>query len=78
LVGGIEENPGVWGHGGGVVINEACVRCGCGRTTDTWAQDPSTGRQGLESVAYEEGAYDVSAWAPTQENRDEQQAEEVS
>lgn len=57
IVGGIEENPGVWGHGGGVTITEVCMRCGCGRHTDTWAQDPSTAEQGLESVRYEEGEF---------------------
>lgn len=57
IVGGIRENPGVWGHGGGVTIQEVCVRCGCGKLTDTWAQDPETGRQGLRSVAYEPGKY---------------------
>lgn len=60
LLGGLEENPGVWGHGGGVIINEVCVRCGCGKTTDTWAQRPDTGEQGLHSVSYEEDAYDVT------------------
>jgi hypothetical protein len=57
LVGGLKENPGVHGHGGGVVIAEVCVRCGCKRTTDTWAQDRSTGEQGLTSVSYERKAY---------------------
>lgn len=57
LVGGIAENPGVWGHGGGVKIHEACMNCGCGRVRDTWAQDQTTGEQGLESVSYEEGRY---------------------
>ena len=57
LVGGIKENPGVQGHGGGVVIAEVCMRCGCARTTDTWAQDPETGEQGLRSVSYEAGKY---------------------
>lgn len=57
IVGGIESNPGVRGHGGGVVVDECCVRCGCRRTTDTWAQDRDTGEQGLTSVEYEEGAY---------------------
>jgi hypothetical protein len=59
LVGGIEENPGVFGHGGGVIINEVCLHCGCARITDTWAQDRTTGEQGLRSVEYEEGKYDV-------------------
>ena len=57
LVGGLKENPGVHGHGGGVVIAEVCVRCGCKRTTDTWAQNRSTGEQGLTSVGYERKAF---------------------
>lgn len=60
LVGGCESNPGVWGHGGGVIINEACMRCGCKRTTNTWDYDRETGEQGLESVTYEEHAFEVS------------------
>lgn len=59
IVGGIEENPGVWGHGGGVVIHEVCLHCGCGSVTDTWAQDSSDGEQGLESVCYEPGKYEL-------------------
>lgn len=57
LVGGLEENPGVHGHGGGVIITEVCRHCGCKRVTDTWAQNRDTGEQGLESVEYEEDAY---------------------
>lgn len=57
LVGGIKENPGCWGHGGGVIYHEVCAHCGCKRTTDTWAQNPDTGEQGLREVSYEEGAY---------------------
>jgi hypothetical protein len=58
IVGGIRENPGVWGNGGGVVIHEVCVHCGTERVTDTWAQDRSTGRQGLTSIRYEAGKYE--------------------
>lgn len=57
IVGGLKENPGVWGHGGGVIICECCMRCGCQRKTDTWAHDRATGEQGLESVAYAPGHY---------------------
>ncbi len=57
LLGGIKENPGVWCHGGGVIITEVCIRCGCKKVTDTWAQRPDTGEQGLTSVSYEEGAF---------------------
>ena len=62
VVGGCRENPGVHGHGGGVIIKEACVHCGCYRITDTWAQDPSTGEQGLTSTAYEDADDDSRAW----------------
>lgn len=57
VVGGIKENPGVWGHGGGVTIQEVCMRCGCGNLTDTWAQNPSNGEQGLTSVTYTPDEY---------------------
>lgn len=59
LVGGIESNPGVWGHGGGVIIHEVCLNCGCSRHTDTWAQRPDTGEQGLRSVSYEPEAFSI-------------------
>ena len=52
LVGGLKENPGVHGHGGGVTVQYVCRHCGCGKLIDTWVQDPSTGVQGLESVEY--------------------------
>ena len=52
IVGGITENPGVWGHGGGVTIHEICEHCGTHRHTDTWAQRRDTGEQGLTSVTY--------------------------
>lgn len=57
IVGGCESNPGVWGNGGGVIITEVCMSCGCERKTNTWATRPDTGRQGLESVRYEAGKY---------------------
>lgn len=57
IVGGSRDNPGVWGHGGGVVIVEACRDCGCGRRLDTWAQDSATGQQGLQAEEYEPGRW---------------------
>lgn len=58
IVGGIESNPGVWSsNGGGVIIVECCMQCGCKRTTDTFAQRPDTGERGFHSVSYEEGAF---------------------
>jgi hypothetical protein len=57
LVGGIKENPGVIGHGGGVLITSVCPHCGAERVEDTWAQRVDTGEQGLASVAYEAGKH---------------------
>lgn len=57
IVGGIKENPGVWGNAGGVIINEVCMNCGRGKRTNTWAQRRDNGEQGLTSVEYEEKFY---------------------
>lgn len=57
IVKGIAENPGVWGKGGGAIIHEVCLRCGCARITDTWAQRRDTGEQGLTSVSYDRELY---------------------
>jgi hypothetical protein len=62
VVGGIKENPGVWGHGGGAVCKEVCAHCGAYRITDTWAQDPETGEQGLTSVEYQTADGASLAW----------------
>lgn len=69
IVGGLKENPGVFGSGGGVKIHEVCVHCGCERVTDTWAQNPSNGEQGLRSVAYDAHKYadEVAALASEEE-----------
>jgi hypothetical protein len=60
IVGGIESNPGVWGNGGGVIVHEVCMYCHMLKRTDTWAQDPSTGRQGLTSIKYDAERYSDS------------------
>lgn len=62
VVGGYGENPGVSGHGGGIVIREVCAHCGRYRITDTWATRPDTGRQGLQSVRYEDADETSRAW----------------
>lgn len=54
VLGGLKENPGVWGHGGGAIIREVCAHCGRYRVIDSWAQRPDTGEQGLTSVTYED------------------------
>lgn len=60
VVGGIKENPGVQGHGGGVIITEVCRHCGTYRTTDTWA----TGHDGrpTTTVTYREADDASLAW----------------
>lgn len=62
VVGGGEDNPGVSAHGGGVVILEVCRLCGWYRIEDSWAQDPETGIQGLESTAYRPPDEESLAW----------------
>jgi len=52
LVGGLAENPGVFGHGGGVRIHDVCLHCRTERIRDTWAE--WNGQEGLESVEYVE------------------------
>lgn len=59
LVGGIEENPGVWGGPGcGITSVEVCVFCGVSRTTATASQGHDTEHDHC-SVRYG-GNHDVS------------------
>ena len=62
VVGGLAENPGVYGHGGGVIITEVCAHCGRYRVRDTWAQNRTNGVQGLESVEYRNADDASSEW----------------
>lgn len=47
------RETGVRGNGGGVIVRERCAHCGMVQITNTWAQCPSNGVQGLRSVSYE-------------------------
>lgn len=67
VVGGLAENPGVFGNGGGVLIKEVCAHCGRYRYTDTWYQRPDTGEQGLDAVYYGDPDEDSLAWVDAQE-----------
>jgi hypothetical protein len=60
VVGGLEENPGVHGHGGGVIIRKVCAHCGVDRITDTWANHGA--QQGFESTRYEDADEASTAW----------------
>lgn len=62
VVGGVVENPGVWGHGGGVICKRVCRHCGTYIITDTWPSHPRVGRQDLESVRYEAADDESLAW----------------
>lgn len=66
VLGGIRENPGVWGHGAGAIIREICSHCGVYRVTDTWAQDLETGEQGLTSIRYEDADDRSIEWVEQQ------------
>ena len=52
VVGGLEENPGVHGHGGGMIVTSVCARCGIYRILDTWATDRLDGTEGLVAIKY--------------------------
>lgn len=62
FLGGIPENPGVWGNGGGVIRTECCSHCGRYRVTDTWATDRGTGRQGLTAISYRHADENSLRW----------------
>lgn len=62
MLGGLSENPGVIGNGGGVIVTEVCGHCGKYRVTDTWAQDRTTGEQGLTSIKYEDADEKSETW----------------
>lgn len=62
VVGGLADNPGVFGHGGGVICKDVCAHCGAYRLTDSWAQNPETGEQGLDSVEYLDADDDSREW----------------
>lgn len=62
VLGGLKENPGVWGSGGGAIIKEVCANCGGYRITDTWATGPN-GEQGYVSIQYEDPDEASLAWA---------------
>lgn len=59
LVGGIKDNPGVWGKGGGVIVKEVCSHCSLMRVTDTWTTDYSTGEI-YTSISYSRESYGES------------------
>lgn len=62
ILGGLEENPGVWGHGAGTVCKSICKHCGEYMITDSWAQNPATGEQGLYSIEYQPADNDSIEW----------------
>jgi hypothetical protein len=61
-LGGCQENPGVWSSGGGTKGTDVCSICGLYRHWDNWAQNPSTGEQGLDSISYREADEHSIAW----------------
>ncbi len=66
VLGGIKENPGVWGKGGGVVCREVCSYCGRYRITDTWADDGQGGVMSEPCITYEDANDESQAWAERQ------------
>ncbi len=62
VVGGLEENPGVFAYGGGAKKITVCANCGMYRIWDGWATDPEDGEQGLESVSYRDADEKSESW----------------
>lgn len=52
IVGGLKENPGVFGSGGGVVITEIDPATGVTRTTHTWDQGWTGTGEPVETERY--------------------------
>jgi hypothetical protein len=63
IVGGLKENPGVRGKGGGVEGTNVCALCGLTEHWTNWAQRPDTGEQGLDSVSYDQEPYSTDVVA---------------
>jgi hypothetical protein len=60
VVGGLRENPGVHGHGAGIIAREVCPHCGWYRVYESARQDGS-GRY-HEATSYAEPDEDSLAW----------------
>lgn len=78
VVGGIKENPGVYGNGGGVIMTEVCCYCGCYQVANTWAQNPENGAQGLTSVEYRDSDESSEAWLTRRQETAEKWVQEHS
>jgi hypothetical protein len=46
------ENVEEYINGAGIIHKERCIHCECERVTNTDAQDPESGQQGLTSISY--------------------------
>ena len=66
IVGGLLENPGVCGNGGGVIIEEICSRCGCRRTENTWDQSWTGTGEPVTTVSYDDPDELTEAWAASE------------
>lgn len=69
IVGGQKDDPGVRPHGGGVLITEVCMRCGCRQVTNTWARSPD--REGVTKTTYTPGYYADQIAEDADEDEDE-------
>lgn len=62
VLGGLKENPGVWGSDhGGVKCREVCLYCGTYKTEDSGGTDRSNGTR-MDTTSYEDADEDSSAW----------------
>jgi len=61
VLGGLAENPGVWGRGAGIISREVCAHCGAYRVYESARQDPCTGTYHA-ATSYEDADDASEAW----------------
>lgn len=61
LLGGLRENPGVWGSGPGVTSRRVCGHCGAYEIHESARQDPGTGEFG-SVTSYADADDESLAW----------------
>lgn len=71
VVGGLKDNPGVFGKGGGVVYTEVCAHCGTYRVTDTWCTNGTA--YPYESVTFRDADEYSTDWIETVCHQEEEE-----
>jgi|GEM_PF-5876403 len=68
VLGGLRENPGVWGRGAGIVSRYVCGNCGAYQVHETARQDPCTGTYHA-ATSYEDADDASETWAASRRRK---------